>query len=133
MGCQTTQSANEDTKPADIEPIITEEKKPVNPYAKKEVPEDLLITTAKPIVCGRADRVLGRVKTEYGEKPILVGQGSLSNDSTGKPIFPLITVTYNQITGTFSFFESSPIDQRIICMLSHGKGKVLSISHSTTY
>ena len=40
MGCQTTQSANEDTKPADIEPIITEEKKPVNPYAKKEVPED---------------------------------------------------------------------------------------------
>ena len=58
MGCQTTQSANKDTKPADIEPIITEEKKPINPYAKKEIPEDLQIMTSKPIVCGRVDKVL---------------------------------------------------------------------------
>ena len=114
MGCQTTQSANKDTKPADIEPIITEEKKPINPYAKKEIPEDLQIMTSKPIVCGRVDKVLGRVKKVYGEEPVLLGQGGTEKEKTGKPIFPLITLTYNRETGTFSFFESSPRDETII-------------------
>ena len=133
MGCQTTQSANKDTKPADIEPIITEEKKPINPYAKKEIPEDLQIMTSKPIVCGRVDKVLGRVKKVYGEEPVLLGQGTMKKEETGKLVFPLITLTYNRATGTFSFFESSPMDSRIICMLSHGKGKVLSMPNNMTY
>ena len=88
MGCQTTQSANKDTKPADIEPIITEEKKPINPYAKKEIPEDLQIMTSKPIICGRVDKVLGRVKKVYGEEPVLLGQGTTEKEKTGKPIIP---------------------------------------------
>ena len=51
VGCQTTQSAETENKTY-----------VVNPFENKEIPPDQVVTSSKPILCGRADAILNDIK-----------------------------------------------------------------------
>lgn len=126
VGCQTTQLP-EETKPEETKSVAKIEKtdtdNKINPLADVEIPEGILLQSHKPILCGRMDSMLNRVKQNYGETPVVFGHAENTSQITGETIHTMVTLTYNSETGTYSFFEQLPTDERIICILSGGKAR----------
>ena len=69
------------------------------------------------------DSMLNRVKENYGETPVVFGHAENTSQMTGETINTMITLTHNSETGTYTFFEQLPTDDRIICILSGGKAR----------
>ena len=126
VGCQTTQLP-EETKPEETKSVAKVEKvdtdNTFNPLAEVEIPEGILLQSHKPILCGRMDSMLNRVKQNYGETPVVFGHAENTSQMTGETINTMITLTHNSETGTYTFFEQLPTDDRIICILSGGKAR----------
>ena len=128
VGCQTIEAQlPEETKPEETKSVAKVEKtdtdnKP-NPLADDEIPEGILLQSHKPILCGRMDSMLSRVQENYNERPVVFGHAENTSQFTGETIHTIVTLTYNSETGTYTFFEQLPTDDRIICILSGGKAK----------
>ena len=130
VGCQTTQLP-EETKPEETKSVAkteqTDEKiidNTLNPLAEVELPEDFLIHSRKPILCGRMDSMLNRIRENYGETPVVFGHAENKVAMTGETIHTIITMTHNSETGTYTFFEQFPNDERVFCILSGGKAEL---------
>ena len=129
VGCQTIEAQlPEETKPEETKSVAKVEKvdtdNTFNPLAEVEIPEDIILQSHKPIICGRMDSMLNRVKENYGETPLVFGRAENTSQITGEVITTIITLTHNSETGTYTFFEQLPTDDRIICILSGGKAKI---------
>ena len=128
VGCQTIEAQlPEETKPEETKSVAKVEKtdtdnKP-NPLADDEIPKDILLQSHKPILCGRMDSMLSRVQENYNERPVVFGHAENTSQFTGETVHTMVTLTYNSETGTYTFFEQLPTDERIICILSGGKAK----------
>ena len=127
-GCQTTQLP-EKTKPEEkvskVELVEENTGELRNPFEAFEVlPPDILVTSQKPVVCGRLDTMLNNVFTQYGESPVIVGTADNKSAYTGEEVSSMITLTHNSETGTYSFLEQMPTEKRLVCMLSSGKAKI---------
>ena len=135
LGCQTTEVAtstpeiNLETKLEkienelnEIEQTIKKEKDSENPFKGQEIAPNLTVTSQKPVVCGRIDIILTNMENRFGELPVFIGK-SESATPLGKKRH-MVTLTYNQKTETFTFFEQMPLEGRLLCMLSSGKGKL---------
>ena len=131
VGCQTTQLPEVETKPEEKELVVNVEEQNkqapndvLNPFADVEkIPKDMAITSQKPIICGRMDTMLNNVFTRYGEVPVVFGHAD-NNSITGEMVKSVITMTHNSETGTYSFFEQLPIDERFLCLLSGGEAEI---------
>jgi hypothetical protein len=115
--CKTTESAKlEVVKEAPIE----ETSEVINPLADIEIPPMQIFSSTKPVMCGRVDSILNQVYEKYGEVPLFVGETEVGQPSNTKS---MITLTFNDATGTFTFLETMPIEQRLFCVLSSGKAR----------
>ncbi len=145
IGCQTTNSSPivaEESKPPEkieepkvlpIEPdeldkleeqLKKEEKKETkNPFEGKTIMPGQVVTSHKPVVCSRTDVLLNNLYQKFGEKPIFVGQVP-SAMPNGMPVISMLTVTYNTDSETFTVLEQMPSEDRLMCILAHGKGKL---------
>jgi len=142
VGCQTTQSAETETKPevvkeAQVLPKEKEVEKPklqrektISPCANVDITADQLVTTHKPLICGRADVMLERMEKRFGEVPIMVGKVGIQEGVEVKQF--MATMTYNVKTGSYTFLEQMPIDKRLMCILSSGHGKVNNVLLGTS-
>ena len=116
--CKTTESAKlEVVKEAPIE----ETSEVINPLAEMEIPPTQIFSSTKPVMCGRVDSILNQVYEKYGEVPLFVGETEVTQPSNTKS---MITLTFNDATGTFTFLETMPIEQRLFCVLSSGKARL---------
>ena len=116
--CKTTESAKlEVVKEAPIE----ETSEVINPLADIEIPPMQIFSSTKPVMCGRVDSILNQVYEKYGEVPLFVGETEVGQPSNTKS---MITLTFNDATGTFTFLETMPIEQRLFCVLSSGKARL---------
>ena len=116
--CKTTESAKlEVVKEAPIE----ETSEVINPLADIEIPPMQIFSSTKPVMCGRVDSILNQVYEKYGEVPLLVGETEVGQPSNTKS---MVTLTFNDATGTFTFLETMPIEQRLFCVLSSGKARL---------
>ena len=131
VGCQTIEAQlPEETKPEETNVVVNTEEvdtttldELLNPFADVEIiPEDMTVTSQKPILCGRMDTMLNRVHEKYGEVPVAFGQ-SENVSITGEMISTMMTMTHNPDTGSYTFFEQLPTEERLVCMLSGGKAK----------
>ena len=66
VGCQTIEAQlPEETKPEETKSVAKVEKADTdntfNPLTEVEIPEDILLQSHKPIICGRMDSMLNRV------------------------------------------------------------------------
>ena len=103
LGCQTTETAVPTSK-VNLETKVEKlEDKLENPFAGNEIPPNITVTSTKPVICGRIE--------------------SETASPTGKD-YNIITLTYNQKTKTFTFFEQMPLEKRLLCMLASGKGEI---------
>ena len=129
VGCQTTQSAETETKPEvvkEVKVLPTEKEVPApkqelteNPFQSVDIPANQVVTSTKPVMCGRIDTVLSRMESSFGEKPIMVGKAPSIN---GKQV--MVTLTYNEKTGSYTFLEQMPMENRLICIISSGNGEL---------
>ena len=141
-GCQTTQSAETETKPEVVKEVkaLPKEKEVVapkkevtkNPFAKKDIPPQAVVTSTKPVICGRVDVMLTRMKKKFGEVPVFVGKLGVQNPGeAAKQV--VATMTYNPNTGSFTFMEQMPIEERLVCILSTGHGKLMGKPVGSSY
>ena len=128
VGCQTTQSSETETKLETINKKISIE----NPFKDNEISPEQLVTSSKPIVCGRADAILNSVYTKYGEMPVFLGESKARHPTTGDIITPMVTITYNNETGSFTVFEQMPLEERLLCILVVGVGKFKDMTKGTS-
>ena len=128
VGCQTTQSSNTETKLETINKKISIE----NPFKDNEISPEQLVTSSKPIVCGRADAILNSVYTKYGEMPVFLGESKARHPTTGDIITPMVTITYNSETGSFTVFEQMPLEERLLCILVVGVGNFKNTTKGTS-
>ena len=138
VGCQTTQSAETETKPEVVKEVkaLPKEKEVVapkkevtkNPFKNVDIPPNQVVTTAKPVVCGRIDTILGRMENVHGEKPVMLGQTPDKGETQA-----MVTLTYNPNTGSFTFMEQMPIEERLVCILSTGHGKLMGKPVGSSY
>ena len=112
VGCQTTQSAETENKTY-----------VVNPFENKEIPPDQVVTSSKPILCGRADAILNDMYKKFVEVPVFLGESKATHPNSGKEIRTIVTITLNEDTGSFTIFEQMPLEPRLFCILSVGEGK----------
>ena len=129
VGCQTTQSAETETKPevvkeVNVLPKQKEVKAPKqelteNQFQSVDIPANQVVTSTKPVMCGRIDTVLSRMESSFGEKPIMVGKAPSIN---GKQV--MVTLTYNEKTGSYTFLEQMPMENRLICIISSGNSEL---------
>ena len=129
VGCQTTQSAETETKPEvvkEVKVLPTEKEVPApkqelteNPFQSVDIPANQVVTSTKPVMCGRIDTVLSRMESSFGEKPVMVGKAPSIN---GKQV--MVTLTYNEKTGSYTFLEQMPMENRLICIISSGNGEL---------
>ena len=135
VGCQTTQSAETETKPEVVKEVkkeLPKEKEAdksaddsmlYNPFAGVEIPPGQVVTSNKPVICGRLDVMLSRMEARFGEVPIMIGK--VDTEVVGKGTIQVMsTLTYNAETGTYTFLEQMPVEQRLLCILSVGKAKL---------
>ena len=146
IGCQTTNSSPieaeapkppekvEEPKVLPIEPDELdkleeelkkeeEEKVDKNPFEGKNILPGQIVHSRKPVVCGRTDVIFNNIYSQYGEKPIFMGQvPTVMND--GRPTMSILSLTYNNESETFTILEQMPAEERLMCILSHGKGKL---------
>ena len=127
VGCQTTQSSETETKLETINKKISIE----NPFKDNEISPEQLVTSSKPIVCGRADAILNSVYTKYGEMPVFLGESKARHPTTGDIITPMVTITYNNETGSFTVFEQMPLEERLLCILVVGVGNFKNTTKGT--
>ena len=138
VGCQTTQSAETETKPEVVKEVkalpkekeVLAPKKEVtkNPFKNVDIPPNQVVTTAKPVVCGRIDTILGRMENVHGEKPVMLGQTPDKGETQA-----MVTLTYNEQTGSYTFLEQLPTEKRLICIISSGRGKLVGKSVGSSY
>ena len=128
VGCQTTQSSNTETKLETINKKISIE----NPFKDNEILPEQLVTSSKPIVCGRADAILNNMYTKYGERPVFLGESKALHPTTGNIITPMVTITYNNETGSFTVFEQMPLEERLLCILLVGIGNFKNTTKGTS-
>ena len=125
VGCQTTPIVAEESKPPENieEPKVLPKEMDKNPFDGKEIMPGQVVTSKKPVVCSRTDVILNNLYQKFGEKPIFVGQvpNAMPN---GMPVISMLTVTYNTDSETFTVLEQMPAEDRLMCVLAHGKGKL---------
>ena len=142
VGCQTTQSAETETMPEVVKEVkaLPKEKEVVapkkevtkNPFAKKDIPPQTVVTSTKPVICGRIDIMLGRMEKRFGEVPVFVGKLGVQNPGEGAKQVVAMRV-YNAETGSYTFLEQMPMEERLMCILSSGHGKLMSKSVGSSY
>ena len=138
VGCQTTQSAETETKPEVVKEVkaLPKEKEVVapkkevtkNPFKNVDIPPNQVVSTAKPVVCGRIDTILGRMENVHGEKPVMLGQTPDKGETQA-----MVTLTYNEQTGSYTFLEQLPAEKRLICIISSGYGKIMGKPVGSSY
>ena len=128
VGCQTTQSSDTETKLEVVKNKITS----VNLFKDNEISSEQLVTSSKPIVCGRADAILNSMYTKYREVPIFLGESKATHPNTGNNLTPMVTITYNNETGSFTVFEQMPLEERLLCILVVGVGKFKDMTKGTS-
>ena len=128
VGCQTTQSSETETKLEVVKNKLTT----VNPFKNNEILAEQLVTSSKPVVCGRADAILNNMYTKYGERPIFLGESKALHPTTGNIITPMVTITYNNETGSFTVFEQMPLEERLLCILLVGIGNFKNTTKGTS-
>mgnify|MGYP004120955265 CR=1 FL=1 len=135
VGCQTTQSAETETKPevvkeVNVLPKEKEVEKPKlqkeeinNPFANSHIPADIVVRSTKPVICGRADVMLERMEKRFGEVPVFLGKLGVQNpgEATKQVVAMML---YNAETGSYTFLEQMPLEERLMCILSSGHGKL---------
>ena len=105
------------------EPKVLPKEMDKNPFDGKEIMPGQVVTSKKPVVCSRTDVILNNLYQKFGEKPIFVGQVPNAMPS-GMPVISMLTVTYNTDSETFTVLEQMPAEDRLMCILAHGKGKL---------
>ena len=128
VGCQTTQSSETETKLEVVKNKLTT----VNPFKNNEILAEQLVTSSKPVVCGRADAILNNMYTKYGERPVFLGESKALHPTTGNIITPMVTITYNNETGSFTVFEQMPLEERLLCILLVGIGNFKDMTKGTS-
>ena len=128
VGCQTTQSSETETKLEVVKNKLTT----VNPFKNNEILAEQLVTSSKPVVCGRADAILNNMYTKYGERPVFLGESKALHPTTGNIITPMVTITYNNETGSFTVFEQMPLEERLLCILLVGIGNFKNTTKGTS-
>ena len=128
VGCQTTQLSDTETKLEVVKNKLTT----VNPFKDNEILAEQLVTSSKPVVCGRADAILNNMYTKYGERPIFLGESKALHPTTGNIITPMVTITYNNETGSFTVFEQMPLEERLLCILLVGIGNFKNTTKGTS-
>ena len=128
VGCQTTQSSDTETKLEVVKNKLTT----VNPFNNNEILAEQLVTSSKPVVCGRADAILNNMYTKYGERPVFLGESKALHPTTGNIITPMVTITYNNETGSFTVFEQMPLEERLLCILLVGIGNFKNTTKGTS-
>ena len=128
VGCQTTQSSETETKLEVVKNKLTT----VNPFKNNEILAEQLVTSSKPVVCGRADAILNNMYTKYGERPVFLGESKALHPTTGDYIVPMVTITYNNETGSFTVFEQMPLEERLLCILVVGIGNFKNTTKGTS-
>ena len=142
VGCQTTQSAETETMPEVVKEVkaLPKEKEVVapkkevtkNPFAKKDIPHQAVVTSTKPVIFGRIDIMLGRMEKRFGEVPVFLGKVGVKNPGEAEKQV-VATMTYNPNTGSFTFMEQMPIEERLVCILSTGHGKLMGKPVGSSY
>lgn len=143
VGCQTTQSAETETKPDVVKevkelpkeeevtkPQMNAAKEIPNPFENVEIPAGQVITSTKPVICGRIDVILARMEERFGEVPVLMGKVGVKDERGDRQV--VSTLTYNPKTGSYTFLEQMPLENRLMCILSSGHGKITGISLGTS-
>jgi len=128
VGCQTTQTSNTETKLETVNKKVSIE----NPFKDKPIESGQLINSSKPVVCGRADAILTSMYTKYGEMPVFLGESKARQPTTGDIITPMVTITYNNETGSFTVFEQMPLEERLLCILVVGVGNFKNTTKGTS-
>ena len=127
VGCQTTQSAETETVPEVVKEVQQlpkeEELSKNNPFEKTPIPPNQVVTSTKPVICGRIDIILSRMEKKFGEVPIMFGKVA-STTPNNDEVLVMSTLTYNAKTGTYTFLEQMPAEQRLLCILSVGTAKL---------
>ena len=133
VGCLTIEAQlPEETKPEEKNLVVNAEKSDeqqaledvINPFANVEnIPPNTVVTSQKPIICGRMDTMLNNAFEMHGEVPVIYGEAE-NISITGEKISSLMTVTHNAETGTYTLFEQLPTEKRLLCMLSGGKAEI---------
>ena len=119
VGCKTTEQADVQTKPQVAKEIP---KKNENPFDGMEIPPAQVVTSMKPVLCGRTDTILQNLYDKFGEIPVMYGQ-SESAHPDGRKVTHMVTMAHNPKTGTFTFVEQMPNEERLLCILSSGHAK----------
>ncbi len=132
VGCQTTQSAETETKPEVVKEaqVLPKQEQTQNPFQNNEIPPNQVVTSTKPIICGRIDIMLGRIKERFGEVPIFLGKVAIQNPGEGQKQIMAMMV-FNSNTGSYTFLEQMPNEERLMCILSSGHGKLNSSTLGT--
>ena len=93
-----------------------------------DIPANQVVTSTKPVVCGRIDTILSRMENVFGEKPVMLGQTPAKGDTQA-----MVTMTYNEQTGSYTFLEQLPAEKRLICIISSGQGNIIGKSMVSSY
>ena len=143
VGCQTTQSAETETMPEvvkEVKALPKEKEAPTpkkevtnfNPFANKDIPPQTVVTSTKPVICGRIDIMLGRMEKRFGEVPVFLGKVGVKNPGEAEKQV-VATMTYNPNTGSYTFLEQMPMEERLVCILSTGHGKLMGKPVGSSY
>ena len=135
VGCQTIEAQlPEETKPEEENLVVNAEKSDeqqgledvLNPFSNVEnIPPNTVVTSQKPIICGRMDTMLNNAFEMHGEVPVIYGTAE-NISITGEKVSTLMTATHNAETGTYTLFEQLPTEKRLLCMLSGGTAEIKS-------
>ena len=142
VGCQTTQSAETETMPEVVKEVkaLPKEKEVVapkkevtkNPFKNVDIPPQAVVTSTKPVVCGRIDIMLSRMEKRFGEVPVFLGKVGVKNPGEVEKQV-IATMTYNPNTGSYTFLEQMPMEERLVCILSTGHGKLMGKPVGSSY
>ena len=139
VGCTTTQSAEITPKSSEIKseseiPKVVEEKKEekvgtpktenTDPFSGQDIPPHITVRSVKPVICGEMSSILNNMYLKFGEKPIMVGESESIMPNTAVKKRSMVTLLHNTESGTFTFLEQMPTEDRLMCMLASGKAKL---------
>ena len=100
VGCQTIEAQlPEETKPEEENLVVNSEKSDeqqaledvINPFANVEnIPPNTVVTSQKPIICGRMDTMLNNAFEMHGEVPVIFGESENISITGEKISFPSV-------------------------------------------
>ena len=137
VGCQTTQSAETETVPEvvkEVQNLPKEKELPEvanNPFKNQVILPNAVVTSTKPVICGRIDIILSRMEQKFGEVPVMMGKVGVTNPGESEKQI-MSALTYNAKTGSYTFLEQMPLEERLMCILSSGHGKLSGILKGTS-